>query len=47
MVLAGKKRILNLEVIYVRALVLMSENHDFDFEKYLSYELAPFSNFTI
>ena len=47
MILAGKKRILNPEVVYARALVLMFENHDVDFEKYLSHELASFSNFAI
>ena len=47
MILVGKKRILNPEVVHARALVLMFENHDVDFEKNLSHELAPFSNFTI
>ena len=39
---AGKKIVLDPEVIYVRALALRHINPDSDFEKLLVYELAPY-----
>ena len=38
---AGKKMILDPEVIYARALALRHINPDFDFENLLAFELAP------